>query len=127
MNSKQSGVVVALLILLFTTPMFAHHGSAAYDVNKTVAVAGTVTDFQFINPHTLLYWELKDSQGNAEKWEGELPSPARLERNGWSRSSLKPGDQVTVKGYPSKNGSHALFIKTVTTANGNVYGVNETD
>jgi hypothetical protein len=128
MSSKQLRVfVVAVSFLVVSMPMFAHHGSAAYDTKKTVTVSGTVTEFNFINPHTLLYWGSKDDGGNVEKWDGELASPARLERNGWSRSCLKPGDQVTVKGYPAKNGAHILWIITVTTSNGTVYGVHDTD
>src|SRR5579862_8990979 len=96
-------VVGALLILSGTA--FAHHGSAAYDMSKTVTVSGTVTDFQFVNPHVLIAMDVKDTSGKVEKWQGELTSPNHLQRAGWTKSTLKLGDQITLLGGPAKSGS----------------------
>jgi hypothetical protein len=96
----------------------AHHGTANYDTNKSVAVKGSVTDFQFINPHVLIFMDGKDETGNVQKWQGELTSPNRLSRVGWTKSSLKAGDTITISGYPAKSGSPEVWIQKVVLASG---------
>jgi Family of unknown function (DUF6152) len=59
-------------LLLLSIPAFAHHGAAAYDTSKTVSVKATITDFQFINPHVLVFFEVRNDDGAVEKWQGEL-------------------------------------------------------
>jgi Family of unknown function (DUF6152) len=110
----------ALLAGLMTlaSVAFAHHGTANYDTSKTVTVKGAVTDFQFINPHVLISMDGKDETGKTEKWQGELTSPNRLSRAGWTKSSVKPGDIITISGYPSKSGSPEIWIQKVTLASG---------
>jgi Family of unknown function (DUF6152) len=71
----------------------AHHGTAAYDMSKLVTVVGTVTDFEFINPHSEVYFEVKDRAGKVEKWEAEAGSVTGMVRAGWKKSLLKPGDR----------------------------------
>jgi hypothetical protein len=112
-NLKLSLIALAILFA-FSFPVFAHHGSAAYDMSKTITVTGTVTDFQFVNPHVLITMDVKDPSGKAEKWEGELTSPNHLSRAGWTKSTLKPGDVVTWVGGPSKSGSPTMWIRTIT-------------
>ena len=105
-------VVGALLIL--SASAYAHHGAAAYEMGKTTTLTGTVTGFQFVNPHVLIAMDVKDpSTGNVAKWQGELTSPNRLSRAGWTKSSLKPGDQITVTGGTNKNGSLTMWINKV--------------
>ena len=102
------------ILLALSAPAFAHHGSAAYDMSKTINVTGTVTDFQFVNPHVLISMEVKDpSSGKVDKWEGELTSPNHLARAGWTKSTLKPGDQVTLVGGPAKSGSPTMWIRKI--------------
>ena len=96
----------------------AHHGQAAYNTTAAVTVVGTVTDFQFVNPHVLIYMDVKNDKGQVEKWQGELTSPNHLLRVGWTRSSLKPGDQITMTGYPAKNGATSMWISKILLANG---------
>jgi Family of unknown function (DUF6152) len=95
-------------------PAFAHHGSAAYDMSKTVSVTGTITDFQFVNPHVLISMDVKNPSGKTEKWEGELTSPNHLARAGWTKSTLKPGDEVTLIGGPAKSGTPTMWIRKIT-------------
>jgi hypothetical protein len=104
--------VGALLILSGTA--FAHHGSAAYDMSKTITVTGTITDFQFVNPHVLIAMDVKDPAGKVEKWQGELTSPNHLQRAGWTKSTLRPGEQITLIGGPAKSGSPTLWIRKIT-------------
>jgi len=101
------------VLVILSGPAFAHHGSAAYDMSKTVTVTGTVTDFQFVNPHVLITMDVKDPSGKVEKWEGELTSPNHLARAGWTKSTLKPGDQVTFIGGPAKSGSPTMWIRKI--------------
>jgi hypothetical protein len=112
---------IAALVVGFMTisvPLFAHHGTASYDTSKMVTVKGTVTDFQFSNPHVLLFLDVKDDKGNVQKWQGELTSPNHLERAGWTRTSLKPGDQITISSYLAKSGANSLWIGKVLLGDG---------
>ena len=109
-------LTLSLIFVLFilSGPVFAHHGSAAYDMSKSITVTGTITDFQFVNPHVLISMDVKDPSGKVEKWEGELTSPNHLARAGWTKSTLKPGDQVTLTGGPAKSGSPTMWIRKIT-------------
>ena len=104
--------------LLFAGVAFAHHGTANYDINKTITVKGTITDFQFVNPHVIIVLDVKGDNGKVVTWQGELTSPNRLTRLGWSKSVIKPGDTLTIGGYPTKSGSPEIWIQKVTMANG---------
>jgi hypothetical protein len=110
MNSKRM-VSFALLVGLMTVESvaFAHHGTANYDTSKTVTVKGAVSDFQFINPHVIIALDGKDEDGKLQKWQGELTSPNHLMRAGWTKSSIKLGDTITISGYPSKSGRKSCW------------------
>jgi hypothetical protein len=100
-----------ITLLLISIPLSAHHGASEYDMTKIVTLSGTVKELQFVNPHSLLTITVKDDGGKTSEWQGELPSPNLLSRRGWSRSTLKPGDQVTVIGSPAKNGEKGMQVK----------------
>lgn len=118
MKTTALGVaLVALGLLGSGLQLFAHHGTASYDTSKTVTVKGSVTEFQFVNPHVLVFLDANDDKG-AVKWQGELTSPNHLERVGWTKSSLKPGDKITLSGYPAKSGAASLWITKVILADG---------
>jgi len=102
-------VVIALVIV--SAPMMAHHGTAAFDTSKMVKIKGTVTDFQFVNPHVQIYFECKNEKGETDKWQGELTAPNKLIRAGWDKHTLKPGDSITVSGYASMSGAHTMWIR----------------
>ena len=115
MRTKFSSVIALGALLALSLPAFAHHGSAAYDMSKTLTVTGTVTDFQFVNPHVLISMDVKDpSTGKTEHWQGELTSPNHLARAGWTKSTIKPGDEVTLTGGPAKSGSPTMWIRKIT-------------
>jgi hypothetical protein len=105
-------------LTMMATVASAHHGTANYDTSKTITVKGTVTEFQFINPHVLISMDGKNESGKTEKWAGELTSPNRLSRAGWTKSSIKPGDTISISGYPSKSGSPEMWIQKVMLASG---------
>jgi hypothetical protein len=98
--------------------MFAHHGTAGDDTSKIVSVKGTVTDFQFINPHVQIYVEVKDEQGNVQTWDGEASNALVLHRAGWNSKIIKVGDQITLNGYQAKNKGASLRLTSVVLADG---------
>jgi hypothetical protein len=104
-------IALTIGFLLVSVPLLAHHGASEYDMTKIVSLPATVTEFQYVNPHTLVTFTVKDNSGKAVEWQGELPSPNLLSRRGWSRSTLKSGDQVTIIGAPAKNGEKGMQVK----------------
>lgn len=112
-------LIVVGAALVAPAAMFAHHSFAAeYDVKKPVTLKGTVTKVEWTNPHARFYIDVKDESGNVTNWNLELASPNVLVRNGWSRHTLKEGDQVTVEGAQAKDGSQMANARTVTLADG---------
>jgi Family of unknown function (DUF6152) len=104
----------AAALFFITNHASAHHSFAAeYDENKRVIVAGTVTRFEWVNPHAWLYIAAKDESGNAVNWRFEMGSPNGLLRRGWTKTVLKEGDQVTVEGYASKSHSNVANVSNV--------------
>jgi hypothetical protein len=111
-------LVVAANLLVMSVPGFAHHGAAEYDNTKTISVQGTVTALKYVNPHVLIVFNVKDDKGEVVEWTAESQSPNLLSRRGWSRSTLKPGDQITITGHPVKNGVPAMSAQKVVFADG---------
>jgi len=106
-------------LLLITMRISAHHAFAAeYDENKRVTVAGKVTGFKWTNPHAWLYVDVKDDSGKVTNWSFEMGSPNTLIRQGWRRTAVKEGDQITVEGYAAKDGSSIANARSVTLADG---------
>lgn len=105
-------------ILAVTASALAHHGTANYDMTKLITLKGTVTDFQFINPHTLILFDVKNDKGVIEHWEAEATSPNHLVRAGWNKNIVKPGDEITISGFRAKNGSTVLRFQKMVLANG---------
>ena len=105
-------------LLMIPAPSFAHHGIAAYQEAKQITVTGSVTYFDFGNPHALIYLNVRQSDGSNVKWEGELTSPNILARVGWTRRTLQMGEQVTIIGYPAKNGATSMWIRRVVKSDG---------
>jgi hypothetical protein len=103
----------AVVLLLVSAPVFAHHGAASYDMDKITTLNGTVTDYQFMNPHTVIIFDVNDASGNSQKWTAEALSATSMVRQGWSKNALKPGDHVTVIGNISKNGSHTIRLSKI--------------
>lgn len=105
-------LAVAISLIVVSVPMFAHHGTAAYDLSKTVTVKGKITKFNFINPHVQVFFDVTGDKG-VEQWQAELTSPNHLVRTGWGRDTLKPGDDVTITGYRTKDGSNSIWISKI--------------
>ncbi len=94
----------ALLILAISIPTFAHHGTSRYDLDKTVTLQGTVTSFDWGNPHCLVHLDVKGEQGDLQHWTLELASPFTMSHVGWNKDSLMLGDTLTAETHPARNG-----------------------
>jgi hypothetical protein len=113
-----AGLLVAVNFLMMQAPGFAHHGTAEYDNSKTISLHGTVMAFKYMNPHVLIDFTVKDENNQVAEWTAESQSPNLLSRRGWSRSTLKPGDEIVLTGHPVKNGAHAMTVQKVVFADG---------
>jgi len=109
-NKRLAVFAVAAGLLVLSGPLFAHHAASTYDQEHPVTLTGSVTDFQFINPHVLIVFEVKAEDGAVVQWAAGSAPPQSLERAGWNRQSLKPGDQITVTGAPHKEGKKELSV-----------------
>lgn len=107
-----------LFFVFFQGAILAHHGTAAYDMEKTLTLKGVVTSFEFINPHAELRVNVTDENGHTVNWLAETNNPNRLARRGWSRNVLKPGDIITISGNPVKSGALDLRLTKVVLADG---------
>jgi len=121
----KSRLAIAFILIVsgfaLSRPLFAHHSSAAYDMEHPVNMKGVVTNMEWSNPHVFIYLDVKDDNGNVEQWRVEGNSPNMLVRSGWKKEMIKTGDQLLVNGAPAKNGSKVMRLITLTLANGQKY------
>ena len=115
-------VFLAAALLSLSGLMFAHHGSGvSYNMSKSVSMEGTVTEFQWRNPHVYIIYDVKDEQGNVVSWGAETHSPVVCEeQDNWSKSTLKPGEKVTIAIRPLRNGQNGGMFVRATLADGQV-------
>ena len=114
---------LAVGLIAVSSPIFAHHGASAYDTKKLTTLKGTVTDWQFMNPHSEIFLEVKGVDGKIEKWSAEAASMVTMARLGWTKTLFKPGDQITIVGNRAKNGSPTMRLSKVVLANGKEFAV----
>lgn len=98
------------LATLYSSPIVAHHGGAAFDPAHKVTFEGKVTEMQWANPHVLVFFDVADGEKAGENWSGWLTAPNKLARAGWTRKTLQPGDKITISGSPHREGNHILQI-----------------
>jgi hypothetical protein len=118
-------LAVAVGLLMACTPVFAHHGNAAYDEKDPVTVKGTVTEFVWANPHVQIYLDVKDDKGNVVHWSVETLSPGMLLRAGWANDVVKRGDGVKITLFPAKSGAPVGFLTKLIFDNGKELGPRE--
>jgi hypothetical protein len=119
MRVKLGVAAAGLGLMLGALPAVAHHSFAAeYDEKKPVKVTGIVRKVEWTNPHSRMYLDVKDANGTVTVWNFEFGSPNHLFRAGWTRNTVKEGDQVTVEGWGAKDGSHMAQTRQVILADG---------
>jgi len=98
-------LLVVTLALFWTYGVaFAHHGTSRYDLDKTITLSGTVTGFDWGNPHCLVHMDVKGDKGEIQHWTLELASPFTMSHVGWNKDSLKLGDELVAETHPARNG-----------------------
>jgi len=100
-------------MLLVSISLSAHHGQAGYNTTEAVTVSGSVAEFQFVNPHSIVHLDVKDDKGETQACQGELNSPNHLIRAEWTATTMKPGDKVTMTGYRAKSGANSMWITKI--------------
>ena len=116
-SATLAGMVLPLVGMVM--PAFAHHAFAAeYDAKRHVELKGTVTKMEWINPHAWIHIDVKKADGTVEEWMIEFGTPNTLLRRGFTRDSLKPGTEISVDGYQSKDGSLRANGRNLTLPNG---------
>ena len=123
-------MLLLLVFLGFAAPATPHHSFAAeYDSTKPIKFTGTVTKFEWMNPHVYYYIDVKDASGKVTNWAVEGGTPNSLYRQGWGKNSLKVGDVVTVEGFMAKKaGSNHINGRSVTLPDGRrVFGGSSDD
>lgn len=112
-----------MLLLIAGSTAYAHHSFAVFfDSERTVTVRGKVADFQFRNPHGLVRISLAGQDGAPVIWKAETNSPSILVRRGWKKDTLKVGETVTMEGWPARDGSNYMRLRTLKRADGTVVG-----
>jgi len=121
--SMKSTCLVTLTVLMMTPSAQAHHSSAAFYVTSgSITIAGTVTEFRFINPHARVYLKVVDDKGESVVWLAEGAAAGVLRRYGWTGDELKPGDKINITGLPSRDGSPKVEWRVITLADGTEIG-----
>ncbi len=116
---KLSVLVAGAGLFLTAMPAFAHHSFAAeFDRNKPIKLTGTVTKFDLTNPHSWIYVDAKDADGNVVNWGFETASLISLFRRGFKKDTLKPGMVVTLEGFLAKDGTHTANGQRLTLSDG---------
>ncbi|MCU1336559.1 MAG: hypothetical protein JWO19_2140 [Bryobacterales bacterium] len=119
MRAKLAVVLGIAGLLLAAAPVWAHHAFAAeFDAQKPVKLKGTVAKVEFINPHSWIHMDVKDSDGKVTRWMVEGGSPNALFRRGVTKDALPQGTEISVDGYQAKDGSNRANGRDITFADG---------
>jgi len=118
-------LAAAAALLLAGIPLRAHHGNASYDNEHPITIKGAVTEFAWTNPHVQIYLDVKDDKGGVVHWSVETYSPGKLVRAGWTKDSVKAGDQVSINLIPAKSGAPVGFLHKLVLPIGKERGLHE--
>ncbi len=110
--------LVAALILTLSVPGWAHHSHSNYFTSEYTSLEGTVTEFHWMNPHTWIFLEVVDTDGQAIEWALEGASPTELTRDGWARDDVEVGDRITVRCHQLKDRSNGCLLGFLTPEGG---------
>jgi hypothetical protein len=126
-QALRSRVFWAIVAVATASPVFAHHSFTMFDMSKRITLTGSVTSFEWTNPHSYIEIDVPDDPGAAnpggvKHWSIEMGSPSILQQSGWKFSSLKKGDKTTLIINPLKNGKAGGFLSQATLPDGRVLG-----
>jgi len=107
-------------VLAVSSPVLAHHGNAAYDGTVTILKDATVTKLAWANPHTIVQFDVKGDNGDLVHWSAELGSPSALGNIGWTKTSVSPGDMITVYIHQAKTKNPVGRIDHIVLADGSI-------
>jgi hypothetical protein len=114
MKTLRSGGLVIAALSMAGASLFAHHSFAVFDMASEKTITGTVSKFEWTNPHTFIFVDAPNDKGVMETWAIEGMSPNYLGRRGWSKTSVKPGDKITVTVRPLKDGkAGGMFVRAL--------------
>ena len=118
-------LVSGLAVFAAGVPAWAHHSfAAAYDLQQPVTVHGTINQVLLRNPHSWFMLDVKNENGQVEKWAFEAGTPSGMIRNGYKPTVIKPGAEVTIKGFRARDASQKRgMLRELTTADGQVFGL----
>lgn len=120
---KKPIIMAVALALLIPAAAQAHHSFAAFfDPEKIITLKGKVTQFRFTNPHGTIALAVKGADGKTREWRIETNAPVVLMRRGWTRTSFKAGDELTVEGWPSRDGKPYMRLRAAKDAKGRLVG-----
>ena len=113
-----AGVLMLGLLTAVSAPAFAHHSNAAYGNELVEFEQATITKFAWANPHALIFFDVTDADGNVVNWVVETAAPQQLRLIGWTKTTLMPGDVITVRAYAARNGEPVGRLNKITLADG---------
>lgn len=122
-NPRRALVLTLLTLSLLAAgvgPITAHHSTVPFDSTKQTTLTGIVKEFDWTNPHTWIWINVPNDKGGMDLWGVEGMSPNYLGRRGWTKSTIKPGEKITIVGRPMKDGSKAAMFMSATLADGKV-------
>jgi hypothetical protein len=122
MSKTWTGVLAVVAgVLSVSMPLFAHHGTSVFDATKAVTMKGSVTEWDWFNPHCLLQFDVMSESGQMVHWIAETQNPAEMVSLGWGKTSFKAGDEVAVTLMPAKNGKPFGRMRLVVLAGGKTF------
>jgi hypothetical protein len=120
LQKKVATLVPSLLALWMAAPAWAHHSFAMFDEKTSLVLKGTVTEFQWTNPHSWLQVKVPNEHGETEEWSIELGSISGLHQAGWKPKTLQPGDKVSVTVHPLRDGKKGASLVSIVIPSGQV-------
>jgi hypothetical protein len=115
---KRISVLSAVGSVLFSAPAFVHHSGAMFDSARQQTISGTISEFNWTNPHSSFKVDVANAEGKVETWAIEMNSPQNLIRSGWKRTTIKPGDKVSVVVHPLRDGKPGGSYVSITLSDG---------
>lgn len=115
---------VAVGLVMLSAPMLAHHSQSIFDLQNLTTLTGTVTAFEWSNPHVVIHLQVTNDKGGVEQWSISSTAPNSLQRMGWNRHTLKPGDRITVSGNRHKQRQPLMYLRKIVMPDGKAVTVN---